>query len=310
MKALPANPMVLPKEEIERRLKLLDYDKNFTVLSKKKYREKLNYEIYKVRLASKHPNFRISLPLITDFYWYRPKFSKPQPLPLVIISPPIVGVDPLEKILANNFTENDPFYNTFILDYDEKINDKNRPLSALNDSFIKSIVQGRLLLDFAETQKETIDSKKIACYGMSLGGIMSALLLQVDPRVKAAIIIVGGGNFPEILRNSKQSIVKGYREARMKVEMIKTLDELENKTRSLLLFDPLYFASLRPPRDVYMVLALEDTAVPTKNQKELWEAFRQPASMQYFSNHAPTIFKNLPFHTAIVNFLNWRFKFD
>ncbi|MFI5391233.1 MAG: alpha/beta hydrolase family protein, partial [Bacteriovoracales bacterium] len=312
VKSQPVNPWWLPNEEKERRLNLLNYDKNFTVLSIKKYREKINYEIYKVKLASKHPNFSISVPLITDFYWYRPKFyPKPQPLPLVIISPPIVGVDPLEKILAHNFTENEPFYNTFILDYDEKINDKNRPLSGLNDSFIKSIVQGRLLLDFAETQKETIDSRKIACYGMSLGGIMSALLLEVDPRVKAAIIIVGGGNFPEILRNSKQNIVKGYREARMKAERIKTLDELENKTRDLLLFDPLYFASKRPSRDVYMVMAMEDTAVPTKNQMELFEAFRRPSNFKHYdANHAPTIFKNLPFHMAIVNYLNWRFKFE
>ncbi len=305
------DPILLSEEEKERRIKLLDYDKNFTVLSLKKYREKKNYEIYRVKLASKHPNFSIALPLFTEFFWYRPKFyPKPQPLPLVIISPPIVGVDPLEKILAHNFTENDPFYNTFILIYDEKINDKNRPLSGLNDAFLKSIVQGRLLLDFAETQKETIDSKKIACYGMSLGGIMSALLLEVDPRVKAAIIIVGGGNFPEILRNSKQSIVRGYREARMKAENIKTLDELENKTRNLLLFDPLYFASKRATRDVYMVMAMEDSAVPTKNQIELFNAFRKPQNMKYFADHAPTIFKNLPYHTAIVNYLNWRFKFE
>jgi len=228
-------------------------------------------------------------------------------LPLVIISPPIVGVDPVEKLIATGFvTGKTPFYNTFILDYGEKINDKSRPINSLNNSFIISITQGRLLIDFAEAQNESIDSKKIACYGMSLGGIMSALLLEVDSRVDAAVVIVGGGNFPEILRNSVQAIVKGYRESRMKAENIKTLDELEQKTRNSLLFDPLYFAHRRAPRDIFMVIALEDTAVPTKNQLELWEAFHRPQNIQYHADHAPTIFKNLPRHKPLLDYLEWR----
>ncbi len=298
---------------MEMRLKSLEYDKNFKVLESRIYRKKKDYSIYSVKLINQNPLYNGNNQpfLITEFFWYKPMILKNEkPRPLVIISPPIVGIDPLEKILAHNFTDKAPFYNTFILKYDEKINDKERPLSDLNDAFKKSIIQGRLLLDFAETQKESIDSRKIACYGMSLGAIMSSLLLEVDPRVDSAIIIVGGGNFPEILRNSQQNIVKGYREARMKAEKISSLDELEGKVRSIIQFDPLFFASRRSPRDVYMVIALEDTAVPTKNQLELYEAFRRPQSMQYNADHAPTIFKNLPYHEPIINYLEWRFSLE
>lgn len=298
---------LLPLEEAERRIRMLDYDKYFRVISLKKYRDKPDYEIFKVTLSSISPVTKMAFD--TNFYWYKPKLvgKNKKPLPLIIISPPVVGVDPMEKLIATGFVAGKPpFYNTFILDYGEKINDKERPIAALNNSFMTSITQGRLLIDFAETQMDSIDSKKIACYGMSLGGIMSTLLLEVDPRVDAAIVIVGGGNFPEILRESVQSIVKGYREARMKAENIKTLDELEKKLRSSLLYDPLYFAYRRPPRDIYMVIALEDTAVPTKNQLELYEAFRRPQSIQYHLDHAPAIFKNLPRHKPIMDFLEWR----
>jgi Dienelactone hydrolase family len=297
----------LSPEETQRRLKMLDYDNNFKILSIEKYREKRDLEILTVRLSSKSP-IDPNKSLITEFFWYRKKEAGKRPL--IILSPPIVGVDPAEKLIASAFTRNAPYYNTFILKYDEKINDKKRHTSALNNAFLNSITQGRILIDFAKTQPEFIDTNKIGCYGMSLGGVMSAMLAEVDPRVKAAVIIVGGGNFPEILANSNQGIVKGYREARMKEEHITTKGELTRRLRQSLLFDPLYFASRVPTRNIYMVIGLEDTAVPTKNQMELWRAFGEPQNAQYDADHFPTILRNAPHHKPIMDFLEWRFSLE
>lgn len=297
----------LSAEETQRRLKMLEYDNNFQVLSIEKYREKRDLEILNVKLSSKSPT-EPNKSLITEFLWYRKKDAGIRPL--IILSPPIVGVDPVEKLIAEAFTRNKPFYNTFILKYDEKINDKKRPTSALSNAFLNSITQGRILIDFAQTQKDFIDAKKIGCYGMSLGGVMSAMLAEVDSRIKAAVIIVGGGNFPEILANSVQGIVKGYREARMREENIRTKDELISRLRETVMFDPLYFASRVPTRNIYQVIGLEDTAVPTKNQLELWKAFGEPQNAKYDANHFPTILRNAPHHKPIMDFLAWRFALE
>jgi hypothetical protein len=288
---------------------MFDYDHRFKVLSMKKYREKIDLEIFLIKLESINPVDHS--PLITEFFWYRSKLvGKPKPRPLIIISPPIMGVDPLEKLIAVAFTRNDPFYNTFIIKYDESINDKSRPISAISNSFLKSTTQARILLDFAQTQKEFIDDTKMACYGMSLGGIMSALLLEVDSRIKAAIIIVGGGNFSEILAHSEQFIVKGYREARMKAENIKSIEELIKKVRESILFDPLFFASKRAARDVFMVMADYDKAVPSKNQLELWLAFGKPERIIFNQGHFQTMLLNLPKHKPLMEYLKWRLNLD
>lgn len=304
-----SRPTYLSPDEMERRLKMLDYDPHFKLVKMEKYREKRDLEIFLIKLESINPVNHS--PLITEFFWYRSKIpGQGNPQPLIILSPPIVGVDPAEKLIAEAFTRNAPYYNTFILKYDEKINDKTRPLSALNDSFEKSITQGRILIDFAQTQPQFIDAKKIGCYGMSLGAVMSVLLAEVDSRVKAAVLIVGGGNFPEIFAYSKQGIVKGYREARMKAEGIRTTNELKEKMRETFIFDPLFFAARVPTRNIYQVIGLDDTAVPTKNQLELWKALGEPQSRQYDANHFPTILKNAPHHQPIMEFLRWRFSLE
>ena len=304
-----APPLKLSPEETQRRFKMFDYDHHFKVLSVKKYREKIDLEIFLIKLESINPVDHS--PLITEFYWYRSRLAgKPKPKPLIIISPPIMGVDPLEKLIAVAFTSNDPFCNTFIIKYDEDINDKTRPISAISNSFLKSTTQARILLDFAETQKEFIDVTKMACYGMSLGGIMSALFLEVEPRLKAAIIIVGGGNFPEILAYSDQFIVKGYRRARMKAENIKSIDELIKRVRESILFDPLFFASKRAARDVFMVMADKDKAVPTKNQLELWLAFGKPENNNFNDGHFQTMLLNLPKHKPLMEYLKRRLNLE
>lgn len=292
----------LSQEEVQNRLNLLSYDKNFKVISISKIKSKKKYSVLDIKLESIHPMTKKKFK--TEFLWYKPYGQGKKSL--LTILPPILDITPVDYLWAHEFTSRQNF-NVFILKYNEKLNDENRSLSQFNINFASVMTSARLMIDYAETRKE-IDTKKIATYGMSLGGILSSVFISIEPRVDAAILIVAGGNLAEVLAYSEQGLVKKYRNARMKAENLETPEELENKVRETFLFDPLVFAPRRSPEDIYMVIAEDDTNVPTKNQLELWESFGRPQQLSIPGNHFPVILKNLFQHKLIYEFLKNRLE--
>jgi hypothetical protein len=290
----------LSEVEIQNRLDLLSYDKNFELVSIKKIKVKKEYSILKVELESIHPLTKKKFK--TEFFWYKPYGN--QKRPLLTILPPVLDITPFDKIWAIQFAKHHNLQ-VFILKYNEKIDNEKRPLSEFNIGLASAMTSARLMIDFAETRSE-IDSTKIATYGMSLGGILSSIFLSIEPRVDAGVLICAGGNMGEILAKSDQSTVERYRKARMKAENIETVEELEARMKDLILFDPLVFSPMRNPEDVYMVIAEDDLSVPTKNQIELWESFGRPEHLNFPGKHFPVILKNLFQHKFIYNFLENR----
>lgn len=290
----------ITSEEVQNRLNLLSYDKNYKLISITKVKSKKKFSVLNIKLESIHPLTKKTLK--TEFLWYRPVgFGKK---PLLTILPPVLDVTPFDLIWATRFASRHN-YNVFVLNYNEKLSDENRPISEVNISLAGVMTSARLMIDFAETKKE-IDTRKIATYGMSLGGILSSIFISIEPRVDAAVLIVAGGNLAEIMAKSDQGIVEKFRKARMKAENLETVEELENKMKETFLFDPLIFASRRSPKDIYMVIAEDDISVPTKNQLELWESFGRPQELSLPGKHFPVILKNLFQHKSIYEFLNDR----
>lgn len=287
-------------EEVQNRLNLLSYDKDYKLISITKTKSKKKYSILEVKLESIHPLTKKTLK--TDFLWYRPNGAGKRSL--LTILPPVLDVTPFDLIWAAQFAGRHNF-NVFVLKYNEKLSDENRPIADVNISLAAVMTSARLMVDFAETKKE-INTKKIATYGMSLGGILSSIFISIEPRVDAAVLIVAGGNLAEIMAKSDQGIVAKFRKSRMKAENLDSVEELENKMKESFLFDPLIFAPRRSPEDIYMVIAEDDISVPTKNQLELWEAFGRPQELSIPGKHFPVILKNLFQHKFIFEFLKAR----
>lgn len=287
-------------EELQKRLDLLAYDKFYKQISVTEIKSRKKYSVLEVRLESIHPLTKKKLK--TEFLWYRP--NRIGNNPLLIILPPVLDVTPFDLIWANQFASRHNF-NVFVLKYNEKLNDENRPISDVNIALASVMTSARLMIDFAETQKK-INTKKIATYGMSLGGILSSIFISIEPRVDAAVLIVAGGNLAEIMAKSDQGIVAKFRKSRMKAENLESVEELEHKMRETFLFDPLIFAPRRPAQDIYMVIADDDLTVPTKNQLELWEAFGRPQELSLPGKHFQVILKNLFQHKFIYEFLRIR----
>ena len=68
-------------------------------------------------------------------------------------------------------------------------------------AFAQTIIDHRRALDLVETIAE-IDSDRIGLLGGSMGAILGALLAGVDDRIKAAVLVSGGGDWAEMIKGS------------------------------------------------------------------------------------------------------------
>jgi len=68
-------------------------------------------------------------------------------------------------------------------------------------AFAQTIIDHRRALDLLETIAE-IDSDRIGLLGGSMGAILGALLAGVDDRIKAAVLVSGGGGWAEMIKGS------------------------------------------------------------------------------------------------------------
>jgi esterase/lipase len=195
--------------------------------------------------------------------------------PLVIVFPSLAEELPplVERVMANKL--NKQGYHALIAQLVEDISDVNRPLTKIDDFFIRSTIAFRQVLDKMENRPE-VDG--VYAMGTSLGGIRASLALAVEPRLQKAVVLVAGGGLPGIMTYSQVKLLIKYREAQMKKLGLNNEEEFLRAMQEAIKIDPLDYAHLRPASDIKMIMASRDTKVPYHNQVKLWEAFGQPES--------------------------------
>jgi dienelactone hydrolase len=172
----------------------------------------------------------------------------------------------------------------------------------------RAIFALKTVVDFAE-RVPNFDASRIGAIGLSLGGITTALWAGVDPRLKAAVVVVGGGNLPYILSHSDEPNVVDMREKRMQAAGLQTIEEFEQILRSNVMIDPFYFAPQADHHRILQILAESDTRVPYVVQREMFQAWGGPQSITFTSGHEFTIFQVVYFYMGdVIDFLNDRMK--
>jgi cephalosporin-C deacetylase-like acetyl esterase len=136
-------------------------------------------------------------------------------------------------------------------------------------AFVENVADNKVLLTHLLSH-HNVDLEKVHVFGVSLGGIRSSLIYNLEPRIKSGISVIGGGNIPGILTYSKEFHVEILRERFMKQKNIKDLHELEALLREKNIFDPMFFSGLysHEGRRFFNAIALKDTFVNTPYQ---WE---------------------------------------
>lgn len=127
-------------------------------------------------------------------------------------------------------------------------------------------------------QQPEVDPRRIGLIGVSLGGIIGALAVAVDPRFDRAVLVLAGGDPVDILWHAPET--EGVRDRLL--ELGYSLERLRQESQAI---DPITFGKRVDPRRVLMINATADTTVLRRNTLALWEAFGKPAIQWYPAGH-------------------------
>lgn len=263
---------------------------SFELVSKER-----GYNIYEGTIKGFNPIDGTPFP--SSFFYYRSE--KMGKRPLVLIQPVIRGITPVELGLAKFFASEG--YHAFISKIPEDISELSRPMSDFDNFLLRATAAVRSQLDILVARAE-VDENKIAAIGSSLGGIRTTLLLGVDPRPRAAMIYVAGGNIPYILAHTDQELLVNYRNHRMRTDGISSLKEYEQRVRSHMEIDPLALAPYIKTDRLQMVISQNDLTVPTSKQYELWSALGRPKAQVVGAGHVGSVITSYFHRKKILQF--------
>jgi dienelactone hydrolase len=158
----------------------------------------------------------------------------------------------------------------------------------INRFFVRHTVNVRALKHALRTHPDSpLEVRGVAVLGTSLGAIRASLLYGVDPEVKAAVLIVPGGDLANLIANTVLTPIARWRRKFLNpqsvldpvappVEMTpEDLLAFERRLRPHIQVDPLDFVRPGGAADLLMVRSDGDTFVPRYNQDRLYRAYRE-----------------------------------
>lgn len=179
---------------------------------------------------------------------------------------------------------------------------RGRGLEQIQEYLEASCSRSQSILDSLLTRSE-IESRQIGSLGISFGAVVNALWVASDPRLKAHIFVLGGGNLPEIFMSSRDPLMRNYLEAILKSRGTESFpprarEELKAAFREAIRVDPLEVAHSIPKENVLMVLALFDRVIRLPYGLALWRALGKPKTFFLPVGHYSSI--------LLLPFLKWK----
>lgn len=220
-------------------------------------------------------------------------------VPVVLVVPSMEGVTVIEPKIASQLCSNG--IAAVIADVVDTTLPKTLPAIAHEDvQGRRAILALRTIIDLVSNHP-AFDRDRIGIIGVSLGGVITSMIAGIEPdRLKAVVIVVGGGNLPFVLATSDQSKVADLRRQRMDFLKLHDSDRYEDWLRGTLRYDPMYFAARANHDRIMMITAKSDTKVPYSVQQDLFEAFGRPKVSEYSGGHVETIISMTYFYFGEV----------
>lgn len=179
----------------------------------------------------------------------------------------------------------------------------------------RAVIEIRQVVEWALTRPEIIHDK-IGVAGISLGGMISAIAMAVDKKIKEGIFITIGGNLEELgwggrgggnqmghtcTREECHNVYRQYPDYMLKVAE----KGFENVTpaKECFLIDPLTYAGYLQKRPILMINGKDDEIVSERSTLALWEAYGKPRLTWIPGTHAGAYSQSILISTKIVNFL-------
>jgi len=143
--------------------------------------------------------------------------------------------------------------------------------SADKTPIYQTVADVRRGLDYLATVPE-VDVKRIGYYGVSMGGMLGALVAGLDTRIKAPVLVVAWGDYGTLLETSDL----------LKQATSSTLLTPELVRQFMADVDPIYFVGHISPRPVLMQNGKTDTYVPPAAAEPLHNAAKEPKLIRWY----------------------------
>lgn len=164
----------------------------------------------------------------------------------------------------------------------------------LVETMIQSVVDVRRAVDWIETRPE-FNKDQVGLSGTSLGSIVSALVVAVEPRIKASCFSLGGVDLARILWNSSTVVLQR--------EQLRRRGLTEEKMRELLApVEPLNYLKPGAGGQSLVVVARHDTVIPAASSSELIKALETPNVITLETGHYGGVFVQNKLLRAIAGF--------
>jgi len=241
----------------------------------KTIREKRRYAIRHVALPSTVNVFGTEN-IRVDYYVQKGEGKFPTVLALPIAG----GVDFCIESFARHYASNG--FNCAVM-HNRQVDLEDIESAEQAEDYLRQVVlDARQVLDYLVALDE-VDSDKLGCLGLSLGGIKASILSGVDERIKCTVVGLAGGSMADIALESKEKAVRDCMSQWF--EMGVTPEALHTELSEKLATDPVALAKYVDARNTLMYIAAFDRIVPKKCGKKLWRATGKPEVVYLFSGH-------------------------
>ena len=151
------------------------------------------------------------------------------------------------------------------------------------ERFRSVAVDIRRLIDWAETRPE-IDSSRIAIIGFSMSAMVAANVAGNDPRVSAAVYVLGGAHPWDVMTYCR--VVVGYMRKGVMKSFGWSTEEFREFFRQKLAFgDPALWRGHYRPEGTLIIESSKDDCMPPESRDALWQATGQPERIVFPYNH-------------------------
>lgn len=150
--------------------------------------------------------------------------------------------------------------------------------------FRKSVIRARRIVDWIE-KDGLFKNPSIGITGLSTSSLVASVAMSVDPRIKAAAIVFGGGQIHEIFAYAQESRMKRARERVLASSGISPA-ELAHKLQPILQpIDPVTYAGYSPSSQILYVDVEYDEFIPQSGREALWQALGKPERVKFLHSH-------------------------
>ncbi len=184
-------------------------------------------------------------------------------------------------------------------------------LEQIQNYLDESVERSQKVLDHLCRERE-VDPERIGSFGISFGGVVNTLWAASDPRFRAHVFTLVGGNLPEILVTSRDPLVRSYMkpiiEAITKGGGNHSEEELKISLRKAFRVDPLDVAHLIPREKVLLLLGLFDRVIRPEYGRALREKMGNPETLFLPLGHYTTLLAEPILRWKVLEFFKRRLE--